>query len=122
MSDIDKLLSDYDNRLQQNITATEKNEQSRQQYISDFFYLVLKCILFIILGLCYYIFIKDTKTGVDSVKGVVDIVKNTANQIKNKVEEIKKEKINPIKPNLITKIDIPTNSKQNTLKSNTTKT
>ena len=109
MPDIDKLLSDYDNRLQQNITATEKNEQSRQQYISDYFYLVLKCIIFIILGLCYYIFIKNTKTAIDSIKGAVDIVKNTANQIKNKVEEIKEK--NP-KQNLITKIDIPTNSKK----------
>ena len=46
-----ELLNDYDERLERNITATEKNEQSRQQYIFDVFYLLFKSIIFIILGI-----------------------------------------------------------------------
>ena len=80
---IPDLLSDYDKQLQRNITANEKNEQSRQQYITNVFYLILKIIIFIILGLCYYLFIKTPQAAIEAVKGATDIVKDAAVKVKD---------------------------------------
>lgn len=76
-----ELLNDYDERLERNITATEKNEQSRQQYIFDVFYLLFKSIIFIILGIFYYIFIKTPQTAIDSAKELADTVKSTIEKV-----------------------------------------
>lgn len=76
-----ELLNDYDERLERNITATEKNEQSRQQYIFDVFYLLFKSIIFIILGIFYYMFIKTPQTAIDSAKELVDTVKSSIEKV-----------------------------------------
>lgn len=76
-----ELLNDYDERLERNITATEKNEQSRQQYIFDVFYLLFKSIIYIILGIFYYIFIKTPQTAIDSAKELADTVKSTIEKV-----------------------------------------
>ncbi len=82
------LLSDYDRQLQRNITANEKNEQSRQQYITDIFYLIFKFIIFIILGLCYYLFIKSPQAALDAVKGATDMVKTTTDKVKDVAKNV----------------------------------
>lgn len=76
------LLSVYDNKLERNATAIEKNEQSRQQYINDVFYLFFKVILFIILGIFYYLFIKTPQNAIDSIKGITDLTKETMDNLK----------------------------------------
>lgn len=91
------LLTDYDKRIEKNITATEKNEQSRQQYITDVFYLIFKIIMFVILGIFYYIFIKTPQTAIDSLKSasdmVKDTIKDTTESIKSSVESISTNKL-----------------------------
>jgi hypothetical protein len=84
------LLLDYDKRLERNVTATEKNEQSRQQYITDVFYLIFKLVIFVILGFFYYVFIKNPQTAIESVKGATEMVKEATESIKTSIEDIKK--------------------------------
>jgi hypothetical protein len=79
------LLSDYDKKLQRNVTATERNEQSRQQYITDVFYLIFKLLIFVVLGFFYYLFIKTPQAALDAVKGATEIVKSTAESVRDKV-------------------------------------
>jgi len=90
---ISNLLDDYDENLQMNISANEKNEEGRQQYITDVFYIVFKVVMFVILGFFYYLFIKTPQGLVEGIKGTTEIVKETsetaAKVIKEKMTEVK---------------------------------
>jgi hypothetical protein len=83
------LLSNYDKQLQRNITATEMNEQSREQYITDVFYLIFKILIFVVLGICYYLFIKSPQAALEAVKGATEKVKDVAGKVKETAEKVK---------------------------------
>jgi hypothetical protein len=92
---ISNLLEEYDENLQRNISANEKNEQARQQYITDVIYIIFKVIMFVILGFFYYLFIRTPQGLIDGIKGTTEIVKETsetaAKVIKDKITEVKPE-------------------------------
>ncbi len=91
-----ELLNEYDNKVQRSVTTNEKNEQSKEQYISDVFYLILKIIIFVVLGFFYYLFIKTPQTAIEAVKSATEMVKTTATTIKDTVEDAIDKKPNPI--------------------------
>jgi hypothetical protein len=93
-SAVPEILREYQKRLDRNISSTEKNEQSREQYISDVFYLIFKSIIFVILGFFYYLFIRTPQTAIDAIKGATEMVKSTTESIKDTVKDaVKKDNI-----------------------------
>lgn len=92
-NNIPELLTAYQNRLEKNISANEKNEQSREQYITDVFYLIFKMIIFVILGFFYYLFIRNPQTAIEAVKSATEAVKSTTESIKETVKESVKDAV-----------------------------
>lgn len=90
-SNIPELLTAYQNKLDRNISATEKNEQSKEQYITDVFYLIFKIVIFVVLGFFYYLFIRSPQNAIDAVKSATETIKTTTDTLKETVKDVVKK-------------------------------
>lgn len=96
---------DLMNQIDKNISAEELNKNTQSIYINDLVYVICKVFLFVILGIIYVLFFKNT----ENMKNVLIDAKN------NIVEKIKvvKNKAVEVKPIENKPLDVKANTNKN---------
>jgi hypothetical protein len=84
------------NQIDKNNSAEEMNKSTQSIYVNDLVYVVCKVFLFVILGIIYVVFFKNTENMknvlIDAKNNIVEKIK----AVKNKATEIKPVEVKPI--------------------------
>jgi len=86
---------DIINRIDKNNSAEELNKNTQSIYVNDLVYVICKVFLFVVLGIIYVVFFKNTEN-----------MKNVLVDAKNNIVE----KMKAIKPSEKPTVNKPTNS------------
>ena len=101
-------------QIDKNNSAEEMNKNTQSIYVNDLVYVVCKVFLFVILGIVYVVFFKNTENMknilIDAKNNIVEKIK----AVKNKATEIKPVEVKPIEVK-------PTENKPLEVKPNTNK-
>jgi hypothetical protein len=84
---ITKLMDTYKKKLDDQDTAEEMNRNTQHLFIYDYIYLFCKVILFIILGVAYYLWVgkKEVADAYETTKETVVKANEKINQLKASV-------------------------------------
>jgi len=84
---ITKLMDTYKKKLDDQDTAEEMNRNTQHLFIYDYIYLFCKVILFIILGVAYYLWVwkKEVADAYETTKETVVKANEKINQLKESV-------------------------------------
>jgi len=93
-------------QIDKNNSAEEMNKNTQSIYVNDLVYVVCKVFLFVILGIVYVVFFKNTENMknvlIDAKNNIVEKIK----AVKNKATEVKPVEVKPtenkpleVKPN-----------------------
>jgi hypothetical protein len=91
--EITKLMDTYKQRMSEQETADEMNRNTQHLYLYDYIYLFGKVLLFILLGLAYYLWV-GKKEVTDAYDTTQTVIQETVNKANEKLREIKE--INPV--------------------------
>jgi len=104
---------DLINQIEKNNSAEEMNKNTQSIYINDLVYVICKVFLFVVLGVIYVLYFKNT----ENMKNVLVDAKN------NIVEKIKavKDKAVEVKPPQVKVPEVKAENKPSEVKANTNK-
>lgn len=93
VNDTEQKLNEFKNILEETNNAKAINDNTISLYNDDFFYILFKTSLFLILGIVYVVFIKNT-----NVFSTIENLKTKTIQIRENIKGLKN--INPLQPTI----------------------
>jgi hypothetical protein len=101
-------------QLDKNISAEELNKNTQSIYLNDLVYVICKVFLFVVLGIIYVLYFKNTENMKNVLISAKDNIMQKIKIVKDKATEIKapdKPEVKPeVKPSNTVKPEVKTDS------------